>query len=102
MFLSFAFDRARMADSTIHYMELALRTYDPNRMPDIRDPIIIPLFNKRLGELYEAQGNRGKAVEHYRKVMELWQNGDPELQVIVNDLRSRVRRLSDNEPPRPR
>jgi tRNA A-37 threonylcarbamoyl transferase component Bud32/tetratricopeptide (TPR) repeat protein len=102
MFLSFAFDRARMADSTVHYMELALRTYDPNRMPDIRDPIIIPLFNKRLGELYEAQGNRGKAVEHYRKVMELWQNGDPELQVIVNDLRSRVRRLSDNEPPRPR
>ena len=97
MFLSFAFDKSAMADSTIHYMEQTLATYDVNRMPDVRDPILIPFFNRRLGELYEARGNRVKAVDHYRKVIDLWKDADPELQVIVAELRSRVRRLSDTE-----
>jgi hypothetical protein len=39
-----------------------------------------------------------KAVEHYRKVIDLWKNADPELQVIVEDLKQRVRRLTDIEP----
>ena len=102
MFMSFAFDRARMADSAIHFMEQALETYDPNRMGDIRDPVIIPLFNRRLGELYEAKGDRVKAAEYYRKVIDQWKDADPELQVIIAELRARVRRLSDNEPPPPR
>ena len=97
MFVSFAFDRASMADSTIHYMEQALATYDVTRMTDVRDPILIPRFNKRLGELYEAKGDRVKAVERYRKVIELWKAADPELQVVVEDLKRRVRRLTDIE-----
>jgi hypothetical protein len=97
MFVSFAFDKAGMADSTIHYMEQALATYDVNRMPDVRDPILLPLFNKRLGELYEAKGDRVKAADRYRKVIELWKNADPELQVIVNELKARIRRLTDIE-----
>ena len=66
-------------------------------MDDIIDPFMLPLFNKRLGELFEARGDRVKAVEHYRKVIELWKNADPELQVIVNELKARVRRLTDLE-----
>ena len=97
MFLSFAFDKAGMADSTIHYMEQALATYDVNRMPDVRDPVLIPLFNRRLGELYEAKGDRVKAADHYRQVIDLWKNADPELQLIVEDLKRRVRRLTDIE-----
>ncbi len=99
-YLAFAFDEANMPDSTMHYMELALSVFDPNRMNNVVDPFIIPLFNKRLGELYETRGDRGKAVDHYRKVIDLWKNADPELQVTVNELRARVRRLTDLEGSR--
>ena len=97
MFLSFAFHRAGMADSAIHYMKQSLETFDLNRMLDVRDPFIVPLFNRYLGEMYEAKGDRVKAVEHYRKVIDLWKNADPELQVVVEDLKGRVRRLTDIE-----
>jgi tetratricopeptide (TPR) repeat protein len=97
MFLAFAFDKSDMPDSAIHYMEQALSVFDPNKLTDVRDPILIPLFNRRLGELYEAKGNRVKAVEHYRKVIDVWKNADPELQLIVSDLKARVRRLTDLE-----
>jgi eukaryotic-like serine/threonine-protein kinase len=97
MRIAFAFDRAKMADSTIKYMQQALTIFDPNRMLDVIDPFMVPLFNKRLGELYEARGERVKAVEHYRKVIDLWKNADPELQVTVHELKARVRRLTDLE-----
>jgi tetratricopeptide (TPR) repeat protein len=102
MWLGFAFDRMNMPDSAIFYMEQALGTFDPNSFADFRDQMIIPLFNRRLGEMYEARGDRVKAANHYRVVTELWKNADPELQVIVNELKARIRRLSDNEPPPPR
>ena len=38
-----------------------------------------------------------KAVENYRTVTGLWKDGDPELQFIVNELKARVRRLTDLE-----
>ena len=51
------------------------------------------LTNQRLGELYEAQGDRDKAVEHYNEFVEMWQDADPELQPQVNDVRERLARL---------
>jgi tetratricopeptide (TPR) repeat protein len=97
-YLAFAFDEAKMADSAIFYMEQALNTFDHNRLSDLRDPFLIPMFNRRLGELYEARGDRVKAAEHYRIVIDLWKNADPELQVVVSELRARVRRLANVEP----
>jgi tetratricopeptide (TPR) repeat protein len=49
---------------------------------------------QRLGEVYEALGNRTKAVEYYVKLIDLWKNADPELQPIVKDAHARVARLS--------
>lgn len=94
--LSFAFLDADMKDSALFYMERTLATFDPNSILDT-DAWMIPLFNKWIGEIYESRGNRGKAVEHYRKVTEVWKNADPELQVIVNEIKARVRRLTDLE-----
>ena len=33
---------------------------------------------KRLGELYEARGNREKAVEQYNDFVEMWKDADPD------------------------
>jgi tetratricopeptide (TPR) repeat protein len=49
---------------------------------------------QRLGELYEAKGDRAKAREYYAKLLDLWKTADPELQPIVKDTRERVARLS--------
>jgi tetratricopeptide (TPR) repeat protein len=49
---------------------------------------------QRLGELYEAKGDRAKAREYYAKLLDLWKTADPELQPIVKDTKERVARLS--------
>jgi tetratricopeptide (TPR) repeat protein len=49
---------------------------------------------QRLGELYEAKGDRAKAREYYGKLLDLWKTADPELQPIVKDAKERVARLS--------
>ena len=49
---------------------------------------------QRLGELYEAKGDRKRAVESYEKLISLWKNADPELQPIAKDAKARVARLS--------
>jgi len=49
---------------------------------------------QRLGELYEAKGNRAKARENYAKLIALWKDADGELQPIVRDAKERVARLS--------
>jgi len=45
-----------------------------------------------LGKIYEQQGNRGKAIEHYEKFLELWKNSDPGFPE-VEDARKRLAAL---------
>jgi tetratricopeptide (TPR) repeat protein len=52
---------------------------------------------QRLGELYEAKGDRAKAREYYEKLVALWKDADPELQPIVKDAKERVARLSGEQ-----
>jgi len=49
---------------------------------------------QRLGEIYEAKGDRKKAIEYYLKLTDLWKTADPDLQPIVKDAHARVARLS--------
>jgi tetratricopeptide (TPR) repeat protein len=49
---------------------------------------------QRLGEIYEAKGDRKKAIEYYLKLTDLWKTADPELQPIVKDAHGRIARLS--------
>jgi eukaryotic-like serine/threonine-protein kinase len=55
---------------------------------------------KRLGELYEAKGDRENAARFYTKFVDLWKNADPELQPKVAEVRKRLARLSDTEGKR--
>jgi hypothetical protein len=56
-------------------------------------PTLAPSL-KRLGELYEAKGDRKKAAEYYGRFVELWKDADPELQPGVKEVRGRLARLA--------
>lgn len=49
---------------------------------------------KRLGELYEAKGDRAKAESYLSKFVELWKDADPGLQPKVKDAKDRLARLA--------
>jgi eukaryotic-like serine/threonine-protein kinase len=48
----------------------------------------------RLGEWYEARGDRARAVEYYGQFTELWKDADAGLQPRVREARDRIARLS--------
>ena len=91
-----AFDQARMADSAILSFERFL-SIPSNPLSLNTHPSYLAGTYKRLGELYEQKGNTEKAIEYYRKFVELWKNADPELQPKVTDVRRRLARLTDVE-----
>ena len=45
---------------------------------------------ERLGELYEAEGETAKAVEHYMRLVRLWDEADDSLQPRVEEARRRL------------
>jgi len=55
---------------------------------------------KRLGELWEAKGNREKAAHYYALFIDLWKNADADLQPKVAEVRRRLARLGDIEGKR--
>jgi len=61
------------------------------------DGIFMPGIHQRLGELYEAKGDRQQALSHYMKFADLWKNADPELQPKVAEVRAKIARLSKVE-----
>jgi len=42
-----------------------------------------------LGKIYEQQGNKIKAIEHYEKFLSLWKDADPGI-AEVGDVRERL------------
>ena len=51
------------------------------------------LAHERLGEAYEALGEKAKAAQHYARFAELWKDADPELQPRVRYARERAAAL---------
>jgi tetratricopeptide (TPR) repeat protein len=87
-----AYDRAGMVDSAIALYERGLRMpYLDGADYEIR---WYPGVLRRLGELYEQQGQREKAVDYYGRFVELWKDADPELQPQVEEARAAVRRMT--------
>ncbi len=88
-----AYDAANMPDSAIASYERYIAT--PNYEKMRTDAYLLAGMHKRLGELYEAKGDRQNAVGHYIKFVELWKNADAELQPKVAQVKERLARLQD-------
>jgi tetratricopeptide (TPR) repeat protein len=89
--LALAFDKAEDVDSAIVMYERVVNM--PSRYTLLVHTYDLHNFLRRLGELYEAKGNREKAIEYYSRFVELWRNADPELQPQVAAIRARLTRL---------
>jgi tetratricopeptide (TPR) repeat protein len=97
--LATAYDRAGQADSAIATYRRYLDT--PDYLHWVTDPIFLGASLQRLGELYEAKGDVTNAVKYYREFLDVWKSADPELQPRVAEVRRRISRLGNIEPPRP-
>ena len=93
--IAYAHDLGGQADSAIVAYERALALPDLHRLD--ADKNYLAPTHKRLGELYEQQGNREKAAAHYAAFVDLWKNADPELQAQVAAARLKLAKLRDVE-----
>jgi tetratricopeptide (TPR) repeat protein len=99
--LARAFDLAEQPDSAIASFERYLAADGPNRLFVAEaDPTHVAGTHKRLGELYEQSGDVAKALEHFERFVELWQDADSELQPRVEEVRRRIARLRSIEARR--
>ncbi|MBX9927835.1 MAG: protein kinase [Gemmatimonadaceae bacterium] len=89
--IALAHDLAGRPDSAIAVYEryLADRTYFRAEL----DAVYLGPTLKRLGELYEAKGDRAKALERYGRFVELWKNADAPLQSKVREVKARMAEL---------
>ncbi len=90
-----AYDLAGQADSAIAAFDRYVRSPFSARLPT--DQFFLGPVMKRLGELYEAKGNRQQAISSFTRFAELWKNADPPLQPMVADVRQRIARLARAE-----
>jgi len=86
-----AFDLLNQPDSAIAELEAAVSEPFFDRL-DL-DPVVLAGSHKRLGELYDAKGDRERAISHLSKFIELWKNADPDLQPAVTDAKRRLAKL---------
>jgi len=86
-----AFDRLGETDSAIAIYEAALDTTSLAR--SLWEVSWLGPTYKRLGELYEDR-DRQVALDYYSRFVDQWRDADPELQPVVDDVRSRMAELS--------
>jgi eukaryotic-like serine/threonine-protein kinase len=92
-----AFDLAQQPDSAIAAFTKFVGSTSLNGRFNT-DAFFLAGSYKRLGELWDAKGDRAKAASYYAKFIDLWKNADPELQPKVTEARKRLARLSETEP----
>ena len=85
-----AHDNAGRPDSAIAYFEKF--TDSRGQIPDFDAEFRAGSY-KRLGELYDAKGNKAKAIENFEQFVEMWKNAEPELQPKVREVQDKLKRL---------
>jgi tetratricopeptide (TPR) repeat protein len=94
--IAIAYDYAQQPDSAIReFTKYVESTSLLGRAGN--DAFFLAAAYKRLGELWEAKGDRQKAARYYTKFLSLWTNADPDLQPKVAEVKRRLARLSDTE-----
>ena len=83
-----AYDAAGRADSALAIYERYVLT--PSSFRSEADYLYLAGALKRLGELYEAKGDKEKAASAYARFVELWKDADPDLQPRVAEVRRRL------------
>jgi eukaryotic-like serine/threonine-protein kinase len=87
-----AYERAGEPDSAIAAYERYVTT--PDFVRSGLDAIELGAVYQRLGELYEARGNRAKAAQYYTRLVQLWKDCDPELRPEVARAQRRLKALA--------
>lgn len=95
-FVAMAHDRAGRADSAVVWYERAVE----RRSAEVGSVVNFwPTAHRRLGELYDAQGNTAKALVHYDWFVERWKNADAPQQATVRAVRTRAAELRARMSP---
>jgi tetratricopeptide (TPR) repeat protein len=94
-FLALAYDRAGNADSARAVFQRYVDDTFTARF--VTDEFMLADSRQRLGELFEAKGDRAAAKKYYSQLLAQWKNADPELAPRIADITRRVSRLSDTE-----
>jgi tetratricopeptide (TPR) repeat protein len=87
-----AYEKAGQADSALAAYQRAVGRGGPWK--NLADQWALGPSLKRLGELYEARGDRPRALEYYGRFVELWKEADPVLQPAVREARGRMAALA--------
>ncbi|MDB4875325.1 MAG: protein kinase [Gemmatimonadetes bacterium] len=83
---------AGRTDDAISSFEQYLTVTDEDRLVH-DDAEHLAFILEKVGTLYEAKGNRAKAIDAYTRLMDLWKNADADLQPRVSELRRHIDRL---------
>jgi tetratricopeptide (TPR) repeat protein len=97
--LGMAYDRAGQRDSAVAVYERYIGARSSERM--FADALFLAAVHRRLGELYDARGDRAAAMRHYDRFVQLWAGADPELRSQVEVARRRLGQLRDTDAARP-
>ena len=92
----FAHERAGRPDSAVVWYERAVSRDDSERLGA---GLFRPAIHRRLGALYDKQGNAAKAIEHYEWFANMWKNADPDQQATVRAVRERAAALKAKLTP---
>jgi tetratricopeptide (TPR) repeat protein len=83
-------------DSAVALLERMINTPDDDRLNV--EWLELPGAYSRLGEMYEARGDRAKALAYNGRFLELWKDADSEFAPTINQVRERQRRLTAERP----
>jgi tetratricopeptide (TPR) repeat protein len=87
-----AWEALGQPDSAIAAYQVALGVEDDLGTFAV-DAYALPQVRRQLGALYEARGERARAVEQYTAFLDLWRGADPELQPQVREVKERLASL---------
>jgi serine/threonine-protein kinase len=84
--------RAELLQQLERYEE-ALRWYESIVQSSVYELIYLAPSHRERARIYERLGNRLRAASHYRRVVAVWKECDPELRPVVDEAAARLQRM---------